>query len=145
MTGREMVTEEAVEESSTGHGSNSAPVVLEARGITTASVSAVDVSVHAGEIVGVGGLVGSGRTEVLRAIVGVDKLMSGSVLVEGREVHFRSSRDALRAGVVLVPEDRRASGLLPNRTVGQNLLLGYEQLPALTVRQAQPRRLPQSR
>ena len=61
--------------------------------------------------------------------VGVDKLSEGSVWLEGQAVHFRGPCDALRAGVVLVPEDRRGSGSLPNRTVGQNLLLGYEQLP----------------
>jgi ribose transport system ATP-binding protein len=143
----EMTTSEATDEklliSMTGHGEQVATpsagdsgqasaaksLVLEARGITTSRVSGVSVSLHAGEILGVGGLVGSGRTDVLRALVGVDKLSEGSVWLEGQAVHFRGPRDALRAGVVLVPEDRRGSGLLPNRTVGQNLLLGYEQLP----------------
>jgi ribose transport system ATP-binding protein len=108
--------------------STSAPVILEARQIRTSKVTGIGLSVHAGEILGIGGLVGSGRTEVLRALIGMDKLLEGSVLVEGREVHFHGPRDALRAGVVLVPEDRRGSGLLPNRTLGKNLLLGYEQL-----------------
>jgi ribose transport system ATP-binding protein len=127
MTGRDAIAEGVVEAGSEA-GTAAAPVLLEARGITTSRVFGVDLSVRAGEIVGMGGLVGSGRTDVLRALVGVDKLQEGSVWAEGKEVHFRGPADALRAGVVLVPEDRRNSALLPNRTLGQNLLLGYEQL-----------------
>lgn len=128
MTGKEASPNPFAGRSASEGSPKDSPVVLESKGITTDKVSSISLSVHAGEILGVGGLVGSGRTELLKAILGIDKVIDGSVWIDGNEAHFRGTRDALRVGLVLVPEDRRLNGLLPNRSVGQNLLLGYEQL-----------------
>lgn len=84
---------------------------------------AINVSVHAGEIVGMAGLVGAGRTEVLEAIMGVRPIVGGRVLVDGHEVTSGSIRRSIAAGLSLVPEDRRHSGLVIGMSVGDNLTL----------------------
>jgi ribose transport system ATP-binding protein len=74
----------------------------------------ISFSVKAGEIFGIAGIVGAGRTELVRAIAGADPLAAGAIFVEGQPLHLRSPEDAIKAGVVLVPEDRgRSQGILP--------------------------------
>jgi ribose transport system ATP-binding protein len=75
-------------------------------------VRGVTFSVRAGEIVGLGGLVGSGRTEVARVIFGADPLESGMILLDGKEAKVRSPKDAVKAGICLVPEDRKGQGVV---------------------------------
>lgn len=75
---------------------------------------------RAGEIVGLGGLVGSGRTEVARLIFGADKPDSGAIKLKGKPVHFRSPRDAVAAGVGLVPEDRKHQGVILDKPIRVN-------------------------
>jgi ribose transport system ATP-binding protein len=84
----------------------------------------ISFSVRAGEIFGIAGIVGAGRTELIRAIAGADRLASGSVFIEGQPVQLKSPEDAIRAGVVLVPEDRKAQGVVLDHTVATNLALG---------------------
>jgi ribose transport system ATP-binding protein len=84
----------------------------------------ISFSVRAGEIFGIAGIVGAGRTELVRAIAGADRLASGSVFIEGELVQLKSPEDAIRAGVVLVPEDRKAQGVVLDHTVAANLALG---------------------
>src|SRR5262249_55888222 len=75
----------------------------------------------AGEIVGMAGLVGAGRTEVLQAIFGIDPPRGGSIIVGGHPVTVRDPLDAIRAGIALVPEDRKQQGLILEMTVQQNI------------------------
>jgi ribose transport system ATP-binding protein len=84
----------------------------------------VSFAVHAGEIFGIAGIVGAGRTELVRAITGADPISSGSIAVEGRTVQINSPSDAISAGLVLVPEDRKAQGVVLSHTVATNLALG---------------------
>jgi len=86
-------------------------------------VDDVSLAVAPGEIVGLFGLVGSGRTELLETIVGLHRADHGSIEVGGRARQFRSPRQAARAGVVLVPEDRQRQGLCFNLTLRHNLVL----------------------
>ncbi len=83
----------------------------------------VSFEVHQGEIVGLAGLVGAGRTEVARAIFGIDRLDGGRVILDGKEVHFDSPRAAVRAGLAYVPEDRQAQGLVLPLPISQNITL----------------------
>jgi ribose transport system ATP-binding protein len=83
----------------------------------------VSFEVHSGEILGVAGLVGSGRTELLRAIYGADRPDAGRVLIDGRVVNARQPRDSVRAGMGLVPEDRRHEALLLPHAVRINMTL----------------------
>ena len=79
--------------------------------------------VRSGEIVGLAGLVGAGRTELLRVLFGVDQSPGGRIRVAGQAVRFRSPSDAIRNGVALVPEDRKAAGLIVEMSVRHNLSL----------------------
>ena len=76
-----------------------------------------------GEVLGLAGLVGAGRTELVRSIFGVDPPISGSLTMSGREVSIRSARDAVQHGIMLVPEDRKELGLLLEMTVKENIVL----------------------
>jgi ribose transport system ATP-binding protein len=83
----------------------------------------VSFTVHAGEVVGLAGLVGAGRTEIARLIAGADRADSGEIWLEGRPVHVRSPVDAIRLGVALVPEERKQQGLVLGMSVEENLSL----------------------
>lgn len=97
--------------------------LLEVNGLTRAGViENVSFTVHAGEVVGVVGLMGSGRTELCRAIFGLDPA-SGTVSVAGRVIRRRSPQSLIRAGVGFTPEDRKGQGLALNLSVSANLVL----------------------
>ncbi|MCP3387810.1 sugar ABC transporter ATP-binding protein [Bradyrhizobium sp. CCGB12] len=98
-------------------------VRLKLEGVSTVHVNNVSLEVRAGEILGLGGLVGAGRTEVARAIIGVDELTGGRILVDDRPVRMREPRDAIAAGIGLVPEDRKQEALLLVRSVRENASL----------------------
>jgi ABC-type sugar transport system ATPase subunit len=98
--------------------------LLRVEGLTRPGVvEDVSFSVRAGELLGIAGLVGSGRTELVRAVAGADRATAGRVLVGGQQVDVRSTRRALRGGIVLVPEDRRSQGLVLDFGVRQNATL----------------------
>jgi ribose transport system ATP-binding protein len=80
----------------------------------------VSFSIRAGEIVGLGGLIGSGRTEVARVIFGADPLESGTVTLKGKVLKARSPRDAVKAGIGLVPEDRKQQGVVLDKPIRVN-------------------------
>jgi ABC-type sugar transport system ATPase subunit len=86
--------------------------LLRAVGITSKPLlKDVSLSLHAGEIVGLAGLMGAGRTELCRALFGIDPIDSGEIYIDGKRVAMRTPREAVRAGVALIPEDRQRSGL----------------------------------
>ncbi|MDX8464932.1 sugar ABC transporter ATP-binding protein [Mesorhizobium sp. VK23B] len=99
------------------------PVRLALEGVTTRRVEGISFAVRAGEIVGLGGLVGAGRTEVARAIVGLDPLLSGQMTVGGRPYKPCEPADAVAAGIGLVPEDRKQEALLLMQAVRDNVSL----------------------
>ncbi len=74
-----------------------------------------------GEILGLGGLVGSKRTEIVRAIFGADDFASGEVYFEGKKVHFKTPYDAISKGIALIPEDRNGQGIAPNLSIRWNM------------------------
>ncbi|QGJ69247.1 Ribose import ATP-binding protein RbsA [Planctomycetales bacterium 10988] len=100
-------------------------VVLEARGIVTPShpTQKLNLTLRSGEIVGLAGLVGAGRTELLRVLTGVDQPMSGSLSVHQKEVQFRHPRHSIDQGIMLVPEDRKDAGLVLAMNIRENLSL----------------------
>jgi ribose transport system ATP-binding protein len=96
--------------------------VLEVRNLSKRGVlDDISFTLHRGEILGIAGLVGAGRTELARAIFGDLLPDNGQVLIEGRSVHPRSPRDAIKAGIGLVPEDRKDQGLVTGLSVQQNI------------------------
>jgi ABC-type sugar transport system ATPase subunit len=83
--------------------------------------------VHAGEILGLGGLIGAGRTEILRAIAGADVAQSGEVRIDGSSVPIRGPHDAIAAGIAFITEDRKAQGLVLGMNVRENVTLAHLQ------------------
>jgi ribose transport system ATP-binding protein len=101
-------------------------VVLEVDGLSSPDGTFRDVSfsVCKGEIFGIAGLIGAGRTELVRAISGADPISAGAVRVLGKELQLKGPSSAIAAGVVLVPEDRKGQGVVLDQTIGENLALG---------------------
>jgi len=101
------------------------PVLLEVRNLSTVDGTVRDTSfrVHRGEIVGIFGLAGAGRTELLEAIYGGRPIQSGDVAVAGKTQRIASPQQALENGMVLIPEDRRSEGLVMNLTIRENMTL----------------------
>ena len=101
-----------------------APVVLEVRDLSRRGVlEDVSFAVRAGEVVGLAGLVGSGRTEVARAIFGADALDAGEVLLDGQAIRLRTPQQAIRHGIAMLPENRKEQGLVMMRSVRENMTL----------------------
>lgn len=99
------------------------PIALKCTAMRSHVLGGVDLQVHEGEVVGLAGLLGSGRTEILRAIAGADRVAEGEIDVFGERVRLRSPADAIARGVALIPEDRRNQGGLLNLSVRENLVL----------------------
>ena len=106
-------------------GGEPGSIVLDARGITAPRVNGIDLQVRKGEIVGLGGLVGAGRTELVRAILGVDPKTGGEVTITSLDTKKRlvSYQSAVRNGVAYVPEERRTDGLALTMSVADNIAL----------------------
>lgn len=102
-----------------------AEIALSVENVRTSAHPMHDVSIdlHRGEILGLAGLVGAGRTELARVIFGVDGTQGGHLRLNGRPVRFATSADAVKAGVFLVPEDRKGMGLLLDLSITENITL----------------------
>ena len=121
MVGRDFVFSHHAPEPATNE------VALSVRGLTRAGVFAgIDFDLRRGEILGFAGLVGAGRTEVVRAIAGADEPDSGVVSVHGKVVHIKGPRSGIDAGIAMVPEDRKGQGLNLDRTGAENITLPWE-------------------
>ncbi|WP_311270641.1 sugar ABC transporter ATP-binding protein [Sphingobium sp. WCS2017Hpa-17] len=102
---------------------NFGDTVLDVRGLTAPALAPTDLTVRAGEIVGIAGLLGSGRSELLHAIFGSDRQARGAVLLDGQSVPRRTD-EAVMAGLALVPEDRAKQGYVPLLSLADNIALG---------------------
>lgn len=98
-------------------------VALSVSGLTNNSFTDISFDVHSGEIVGLAGLMGAGRTEVARGIFGIDKVTGGTIQVNGKAASIKSPRDAIAAGLALVPEERKAQGLVLDFSISDNIVL----------------------
>ena len=90
------------------------------------SIAPMDMAISKGEIVGLAGLLGSGRTETARLLFGVDKPQTGEMLIEGRKVAFHTPRQAIREGFAFTPEDRKVEGIVPHLSVRENIILALQ-------------------
>ncbi len=106
-------------------------VLLNAQGLRAGrKLQNASVKVHAGEIVGLAGLLGSGRSEVARAVFGADNIDAGTIAINGKEANFHNPEDAIRSGIGFCSEDRKIDGIIPDLSVRENLTLAA--LPTLT-------------
>ena len=132
MLGRDVSEIQAAGMTELGGGSNTAgELVFEAKGVATnRRLRSLDLSVRSGEIVGLGGLLGSGRTEAARAIFGADSLSAGTLEFAGNSAPPTTPAAAIASGIGFLTEDRKAEGIIPDMSVRENLTLAL--LPALT-------------
>jgi len=145
MLGRDIAEIESAGMTELGGGSADAgELVFEAAGLATGPrLSHLDLAVRAGEIVGLGGLLGSGRTEAARAVFGADPPSAGRLSFTGQDAPPATPAEAIAAGIGFLTEDRKAEGIVPHMSVRENLTLAL--LPALTragrIRREQEREL----
>ncbi|MGM4914831.1 sugar ABC transporter ATP-binding protein [Rhizobium sp. 768_B6_N1_8] len=118
-----MVGRELMHEDHRSHATSD--VRLEIRNLVSAKTHVRDISfdVHRGEVLGVAGLVGSGRTELLRLLAGVDPIASGTLKIDGKPLSLKNPRSAIAAGIGLLPEERKREGIIPIRPVSINMAL----------------------
>ena len=83
----------------------------------------INFFVRHGEIIGIAGLIGAGRTETARAIFAADKMTDGQILIDGKEANFHNVRDAIHNGIALIPEDRKQQGLIMGMNIRQNICI----------------------
>ena len=99
-------------------------IVLEVKNLyKKGKFSDINFELYAGEVLGIAGLMGAGRTEIARAIFGLDSFESGEILLKGKAVQIRSPKDAISKGIGYVSEDRKALGFIPELSVNQNISL----------------------
>jgi L-arabinose transport system ATP-binding protein len=98
-------------------------VLLEVNNLVTKDVKNVSFKLHKGEVLGFAGLVGAGRTEVMRAVFGADPIISGEIRMEGKPVRFKSPSDAIKNGIALCPEDRKEQGLVLKKSIFENVTI----------------------
>ncbi len=122
MVGREVSTIYPPAEGEPGEVVFSLQNVSDAHGVKN-----VSLDLRAGEILGVAGLVGAGRTELARTIFGISPAVSGKIILQGKEIQIRSSQDAVGRGIAYVPEDRRRHGVILEMAIAQNMTMAIHQ------------------
>lgn len=108
-------------------------VVLEVKQLSSSRFRNITFNLHKGEILGLAGLIGAGRTEIARAIFGADKYDSGDVMLHGRPVRLTHPSQSVRSGISYVPEDRKNNGLFPALNIADNMLSTYFERNANTL------------
>ncbi|MDY5475662.1 MAG: sugar ABC transporter ATP-binding protein [Enterocloster clostridioformis] len=96
-------------------------VLLEVKGVSSDYVLVNSFVLRKGEVLGFSGLVGAGRTELMRAIIGADTMKTGEIFLEGKKIHNHSPHEAMEHGIVMVPEDRKLQGILANLSISDNI------------------------
>ena len=103
------------------------PLEICAKGLShTGTIKPFDLDIHKGEVVGVAGLLGSGRSELARAIYGADKANTGTLQVGGKEVRINQPIDAMNLGMGMLPDDRKAEGIIDDLSVRENIILALQ-------------------
>jgi monosaccharide-transporting ATPase len=123
MLGRDVPEVEQRTTASEAQGTTTGELVLEAHGLTSHHApNDVSFDVHSGEVVGLAGLLGSGRTETAKTIFGVRQLNSGTVKVDGKDVDAGSPAAAIKSGLAFLPEDRKTEGIIPDLSIRENIV-----------------------
>ncbi len=97
--------------------------LLQVRNLSGKKFKNLNFELFPGEILGISGLLGSGRTEILRALSGIDPIKSGTINMNGERIKLKSIHDAIRLGIIMVPEDRRNEGIIPSMSIKENVTL----------------------
>lgn len=127
MLGKELDDLSEIKNHDKKEAANSDVPVLEVKNLSsTAGISPFDFSIHKGEVNGFTGLLGSGRSECVRAIFGADKVTGGKVFVNGKKVKISKPLDAMRHGIGYLPEDRKCDGIIGDLSVRENIILALQ-------------------
>ena len=128
MLGRQLVEFESGKKKSVTNGEQTGrKVFFQVRSMERkGTLSAFDLDIRAGEVLGLAGLLGSGRTEMARLLFGIDKAHSGKAQLDGSDVALSSPRKAIAYGFGFCPEDRKAEGIIPDLTVRENIILALQ-------------------
>ena len=114
----------------TGHGENvqmnGTPVISAKQLGHTGTIKPFDIDIHKGEVIGLTGLLGSGRSELVRAIYGADKADKGKLMVNGKEVKINAPIDAMKLGMAYLPEDRKKEGIIADLSVRENIIIALQ-------------------
>ena len=103
------------------------PMEISAKGLAhTGTVKPFDLDIHKGEVIGIGGLLGSGRSELARSIYGADRANVGTLKVKDKEVQIHQPIDAMNLGMGMLPDDRKAEGIIEDLTVRENIILALQ-------------------
>lgn len=106
---------------------SSAPLEIDAKGLShKGTIKPFDLEIHKGEVVGLTGLLGSGRSELARAIYGADRAQTGTLKVDGKEVKIKAPIDSMNLGMGLLPDDRKAEGIIGDLSVRENIILALQ-------------------
>lgn len=111
---------------------NEKPVFLDAKELSSSAIEPFDTAVRRGEVMGIAGLLGSGRSEMMRLFFGTDKAESGHMTIEAKTVNFSSQIDAIRSGIALCPEDRKAEGIIGDLSIRENIILALQAKNGMT-------------
>ena len=127
MLGKELDDMASIRTSDTAGKSQGGTPVLEAQGLaSTEGIKPFDFAIHKGEVNGFTGLLGSGRSESVRAIFGADRVTGGKVLMDGKPVKIHKPLDAMKLGIGYLPEDRKRDGIVGDLSVRDNIILAYQ-------------------
>ena len=117
------------EESEHYDGEDADEVIFEAHGLeSSAGIQPFDFTIHKGEVNGFSGLLGSGRSECVRAIFGADRVIEGTTKMKGKSIKIRKPIDAMKQGIAYLPEDRKVDGIIGDLSVKQNIILALQVL-----------------
>ena len=126
MVGRDLVATYSAEDAD-GEGRAAEPEWLQAKALNRRGhVKAIDLGIRRGEVVGLGGLLGSGRTELARLLFGLDRSDAGEIVLNGKTVRMDSPVTAIQMGLALCPEDRKAEGIIAELSVRENIVLALQ-------------------
>ena len=125
MMGKDLNDLEDIQKESTD--ATHAPLEIRAKGLGhSGTVKPFDLDIHKGEVVGIAGLLGSGRSELARAIYGADKANTGTLEVDGKEVRINQPIDAMNLGMGMLPDDRKAEGIIEDLSIRENIILALQ-------------------
>ncbi|MFI1988497.1 sugar ABC transporter ATP-binding protein [Actinoplanes sp. NPDC020271] len=129
MIGKELATLEGLEDKAQSSRTRSAAAepILEAKGVgRTGAIAPFDLTIHQGEVVGLAGLLGSGRTELARLLFGADKADQGEISIDGKPVTLRDPQVAMKRGIAFSSENRRTEGIIGDLSVRENIILALQ-------------------
>ena len=127
MVGRDVDETTGVRKPGSTPGASAAHPLVDTRNVgRSGSVAPLDLKLFRGQVLGLGGLLGSGRTEIARLLFGIDRADQGEVRIDGKTARLRSPRDAVRHGIALCPEDRKTEGIVAELSIRENIILALQ-------------------